>query len=43
MDLIGKDNEFLGKKQHRASLRQTLAAAEERVAHHRETEEGLTT
>jgi SulP family sulfate permease len=43
LDLIGASNVFLGHKQFGASLRQALAAAEEWLAEHRETEEGLTT
>jgi SulP family sulfate permease len=40
LDLIGKDNVFLGQKQYGVSLRQALAAAEEWLAQQQEDEEG---
>ncbi len=40
LDLIGKDNVFLGQKQHGASLRQALAVAEAWLAQQDEDEEG---
>ena len=36
LDLIGQENVFLGPRQHGASLRQALAAAEEWLAQDRE-------
>jgi SulP family sulfate permease len=40
LDLIGEDNVFLGQKQHGASLRQALAAAEGWLVQQQEDEEG---
>jgi hypothetical protein len=39
LDLIGRDNVFLGQKQHGASLRQALAAAKDWLAQQQEDEE----
>jgi SulP family sulfate permease len=40
LDLIGEENVFRGQKQHGASLRQALAAAEAWAAQNAETEDG---
>ena len=43
LDLIGEDNLFLGQKQHGASLRQALAAAEAWLAQNDKNEDGSST